>query len=75
MLTRQDRENGSDDSKAYLRDILIKYLATTEERAKHSIEAAIATVLRLTPEEMEFIRKKRKESEPMISPLKSNWLW
>jgi len=46
---------------AYLRDVLIKYLASTNDAASRtSMEAAIATVLRFNQSEMSFIKDKRR---------------
>jgi chromosome segregation ATPase len=44
---------------AYLRDIIFKYLTTTDERSKFSIESAITTVLRFSPEELARVRLAR----------------
>ena len=45
---------------AYARDVVLKYLASTgDAKSQRPMEAAIATVFRFTPAEMEFIRVRR----------------
>jgi len=44
---------------AYLRDIILKYLMTQDEKSRSAIETAITTVLRFTPDEQEKIRLAR----------------
>lgn len=44
----------------YLRNIVIRYMATEEQEVKEHMEAAIATVLRFSVADMTFVSQKRK---------------
>jgi chromosome segregation ATPase len=45
---------------AYLRDIVLKYLMTQDEKSRAPMEAAITAVLRFAPEELERIRAAKR---------------
>ena len=48
-----------DATTEYLKNIVLKYMATDEVQVKEHMEAAIATVLRFSAAEMDFIHNKR----------------
>lgn len=52
---------------AYLKNIILKYMAADgEPETREHMEAAIATVLEFTPEDVKFIQKKRIASSPNL---------
>jgi hypothetical protein len=57
---------------AYLRDVILKYLANSNDvNSKTSMEAAIATVLRFNQTEVDFIRDKRRSDAGWKASLSS----
>lgn len=78
-LAEKDRllnqaRTGSDASTelTYLRDVVLKYLASTNDpNTKGTMEAALATVLRFTPDEVAHIKERRRADSSMAKP--SSW--
>ena len=58
---------------AYLKNIILKYMAADgEPETREHMEAAIATVLEFTPEDVQFIHRKRTASSPNLLK-RSTW--
>lgn len=61
-LTKARNSSEAATELAYLRDVILKYFASSNDPiARTSMEAAIATVLRFNKSEVEYVREKRKE--------------
>lgn len=58
---------------AYLRDVVLKYLASTNDaQSLQAMEAAIASVLRFNSEEVDFVREKRRSDAGWALTFKSS---
>ena len=53
----------------YLKNTIIQYMATDQVEVKEHMEAAIATVLQFTNDDIQFLKQKRDDSQGWVSSL------